>query len=152
MWQSSFTIPIEDHIFNSFSHASLESISQSLGMRGALIHLFEGETRGCAEGDDARDRFRSGAAFALLMSADILCDEPDAATNEESTRTFRRVEFMRGEREQVATKIFNIDGHASSRLNRVCVKAQVAVSFLARFTNERAYLCDGLNRSDLVVG
>src|ERR1043165_545366 len=152
MWQSSFAVSVEDDIFNSGSHARFKSISQSLDMRGALVHLFKGETRGCAKGDDASDRFRSGATFALLMPADILRDEPHAATNEERARALRRVEFVSGEREQVAAKIFNINGHPSSRLNRICVKAQVTISLLTRFTNERAYLCDWLNRSDLVVG
>src|SRR5437868_4274019 len=86
------------------------------------------------------------------MPANILRDEPHAATHEERARAFGCIELVSREREQIATELLNINGQAPSRLNGICVKAQVTISFLARFANERAYLCNRLNRADLVVG
>src|SRR5436853_2508981 len=86
------------------------------------------------------------------MPANILCHDSHAATHEERTSAFGRIEFVCGERKQIATELFDIKWHAPRSLNGICVKAQVTVSFLAHFTNERAYLCDGLNRADLVIG
>src|SRR5437868_11635304 len=85
------------------------------------------------------------------MPANILRDEPHAATHEERARAFGCIELVSREREQITTELLNINGHAPRRLNGICVKAQVTISFLTRFANERADLCNRLNRADLIV-
>src|SRR4051812_15817232 len=104
MRQSLVTIAVEDNIFDAFGHARFKSVAQGAHVRRALIHLFNSKASSRAEGDYSRNRFRPGAALALLMPANILCHDSHATTHEESARAFGRIEFVCRERKQIATE------------------------------------------------
>src|ERR1051325_1663040 len=109
------------------------------------------KARRLGEGDDARDRFRPGPSFTLLMAADVLRGEAHAASYEERAHTLRRIKLVRREREQIATERLRIDGHSTCCLHCVCVKPEVAATTRALFAHKLAHFRDRLNSSDLII-
>src|SRR2546423_670700 len=86
------------------------------------------------------------------MAADVLRREPNAAPDVESADALRRVELVRGHREQVAAEFLNVNLSSAEGLNRVGVQPEVLVSGGAPLAHERADFGDGLDGSNLVVG
>src|SRR5205085_822644 len=78
--------------------------------------------------------------------------EAHAASDIKSADALRRVELVRGHREQVAAELLNVNFASAERLNRVGVQPEVFVSGGASHAHERADFGDGLDGADLVVG
>src|SRR5215218_8842549 len=105
MAQASLAIAIQHDIGNTSSHCVLEPVTQRSIMNRSLLELFTREFHSLAKRDDARNVLRSRASLALLMSADILTMQTHTTANVKRPGAFRRIQFVRRHRQQIATKL-----------------------------------------------
>src|ERR1044072_5329752 len=85
------------------------------------------------------------------MSTDILTVQTNTATNVKRPDAFRRIQLVRGHRQQIATDFINIQTQSAYGLHCIGVEPEIFVSRYPSITHERADLSDWLNRPNLVI-
>src|SRR5689334_5183145 len=98
MVQALLAIAIHHYVADSISHPSFEPVGQSTVVLRTLGQLFTGEFCSFTKRDNSGSVFSACAAFAFLMSTDVLHVHSHAATNVERADAFRRIQFVPGHR------------------------------------------------------
>src|SRR5437870_6821110 len=85
------------------------------------------------------------------MAANLLRQWAHAAANEKRAGSFRRINLVRRQREQIAAERVDINRKTSGCLHCVSMKPEMTTPTLALRAHQRANLRDRLNRADLVI-
>src|SRR5215207_2341016 len=70
--QAAVSISVHHDIRNHRAHFGFEAVAQSAAVSSSLRHLFASKLRCLAKGDDPRNVLCACAAFAFLVSANVL--------------------------------------------------------------------------------
>src|SRR5690349_12665957 len=116
MAQTVFTIAIQYNIRNLLTHGIFKLVAQHSIVNRALLKLITCEPCRFTKRNDARNVFRTGASLALLMSADVLSVKSHTTPDVERSNTFRRVQLVPRHRQQITTKLLDVQTQSSSRL------------------------------------
>src|SRR5262252_10346876 len=104
---------------------SLQASEEIFGeIAQSLLRILEQLGRDAAGGakcDDRCDVLRSSAAPAFLASTREQRRQIDALTDVKCTDTFRRVELVTGDREEIDPELFYVHRNFAQRLGSVCV-------------------------------
>src|SRR5215218_11402332 len=151
MAQAPLAITIHHDIRNALQHCRLKLVAQRAVMNRTLFEFFACEFRRLTKSNDAGNVLRARAPLALLMSTHILSKETNTSANVKRTGAFRRIQLMRGERQQIATKLIHVQTQSPASLNRIRMKPEMSLARCPTLTHQPGDLSDRLNRSDLVV-
>jgi len=112
-------------------------------LRRAVLVL---PTRRHAEGCDAGDVFRAGAALAFMPSAKLRTAEFDALADEKRAGAFGRAELVAGDRVEIHAQGRHVEPDFASGLDAVGMQER------ASFVRDGGNFGDGLDGAGLVVG
>src|SRR5213075_489315 len=93
--QSLLAIAVENDCIDARLNLPFKAIAQTRGVTVSLIQFLSREFSSRAKPDDIRNGFSSRPPLSFLMPADLLGKQTHAAADEQSTRSFGRIHFVR---------------------------------------------------------
>src|SRR5262249_35136800 len=104
MAQAQFAVAIHHDVADALAYLSFEPVAQRTIMLRTLVQLFARESGCFTKCDDSGYVLGPGAAFALLVPADVLSVQSYAATNVKRADAFWRIQLVCGHRQQITAE------------------------------------------------
>ena len=102
-------MPVQPHLITSFFDSFIQPVTHGLHMRHIFFQIAAGNFAGHAQADDFEHIFGPGAHGHFLSSAMHHFCRCQPLANVQGTDTFRGVNLMPGNRQQVHSKFLDID-------------------------------------------